>query len=285
MSSVAMAMSFSDVWNEILAPKFIRYRPILVAGAEPHGRRAMALFGPALGDRTLDVGCGFGDATLDLAERVGLHGTATGLDVAAAFLSIARQAASESGAPNVDFIVGDAETFRPPEPFDYLFARFGTMFFERPLAAFRNMRAMLKPDGELVMTTWRNLEENPWLAVAKRIAKAHLPRSTEDAVTCGPGPFSLSNAEMVRALLTRAGFRTVSFVPSDAPTLVGSNLEEAIDFQLAIGPAGEVVREAGPAGLRALPALRKALSTALAPFCHEDGVRMPAAAWIVHALA
>lgn len=275
--------SASDVWNEILAPKFIRYREILVEGAIPHGERAMALFPPQLAERAIDIGCGFGDATLKLGERVGPVGAVTGLDVAHGFLEIARAALHASGAHQVSFVQGDAETFAMREAYDYLFARFGTMFFERPLSAFRNMHAMLRPGGQLVMTTWRTREENPWLSVAKAIAQAHLPPLGEQAVSCGPGPFSLSEPALVRDLLTRAGFREVSLVASDGLTRIGRTLDEAVAFQLALGPAGEIVREAGTLGERALPKLRDALATALARYLDDEGVFLPAAAWIVHA--
>lgn len=284
-SAASVVMSASDVWTDILAPKFIRYRGILVAGAKPHGHRAMTLFGPRARDRVLDVGCGFGDATLELVDRVGRSGFATGLDVVPAFVDLARELARERGASNVRFTAGDAETFEPRAAFDYLFARFGTMFFERPLAAFRNLHAMLAPEGRLVMTTWRTIEENPWLGVARDVARMYLPPPAEEAVSCGPGPFSLAEPELVRELLSHAGFHHVTFVTSDAATLVGTTLDEAIEFQLALGPAGEIVREAGPAGARALPELRKALRTALAPFDTGEGVRMASAAFIVHARA
>jgi len=285
MSTAASPTTFAEVWNGILAPKFIRHREALMGGAAPHGRRAMALFGPRLGDRVLDVGCGFGDATLELAQCVGPAGAVTGLDVVPAFLDFGRAAAGASGATNVDFTAADAETFRPAEPFDQVFARFGTMFFERPVAAFRNLRAILRPGGSLVMTTWRPLDENPWLRVAKEVAKGYLPPRPPEGVSCGPGPFSLADPALVRDLLERAGFHGVGSVPSDAATLIGRTLEDAIEFQLALGPAGELVREAGAAGERVLPALRQALADALAPFVSRDGVHLPSAAWIVRAVA
>jgi SAM-dependent methyltransferase len=243
----------------------------------------MALFAPRRGDRALDIGCGFGDGTIELAQLVGPSGAVTGLDVVPAFLDLAREAARAAGVDQVSFVAADAETFRPAAPLDYLFARFGTMFFERPGAAFRNLRAMLAPGGRMIMTTWRPLDENPWLRIAKEIARAHLPPRPAEAVSCGPGPFSLADPELVRTLLVGAGFGEVGFVASDAATLIGRSMADAIDFQLALGPAGELVREAGAAGERALPALRDALADALAPFVRADGVHLPSAAWIVHA--
>lgn len=285
MSTALAAPSFADFWSEVLAPKFVRFRTVLVEGGKPHGQRAMRHFPPTPGTRVLDIGCGFGDTTLELAAQVGPSGSALGLDVVPAFLTFGEQAAAEASADNVSFVQADAETCELDGSFDYLFARFGTMFFERPGAAFRNLRAMLKPEGQLVMTTWRALEQNPWLALAKEVARAHLPPLGDAAVSCGPGPFSLTDQELVRGLLECAGFRDVSFVASDAFALLGSSLEAAVDFQLALGPAGELVREAGRAGEQALPRLRQAMAAALRPFLSESGVRLRSAAWIVRARA
>ena len=278
-------LSFADVWSQVLAPKFIRFRHVLVAGAAPHGRRSLSLFGPEVGDVVLDVGCGFGDATIELARRVGPGGAATGIDVAPEFIELAREEARSHAVSTLTFRVADAEHFAPNTRYDYVFGRFGTMFFERPLAAFRNLRGLLRPGGHLVMTVWRPLAQNPWLSIAKSVAAEYLPPPEERALSCGPGPFSLAEPEVVNELLGTAGFRQVLLMPSDAGTLVGRDLKEAIEFQLAIGPAGEIVREAGAAAKAVMPELRAALGDALVPDLEESGVVMPSAAWVVHARA
>src|SRR6185312_13679075 len=281
----APSPSAAEVWDTILSPKFTRFRDVLVTGAEPHGRAALASWRPAPGARALDVGCGFGESTFDLAACLDPSADVSGLDVAWSFVRVARADAARRRAFHLRFVHADAETYEPPAPVDYVFSRFGTMFFERPVAAFRNLHAITRPGGTLVMTTWRALEDNPWLGVAKAIARKLLPAPPAHAATCGPGPFSLAEPEVVREMLERSGYRDVSLVPSDAGTLVGRTLEAAVDFQLAIGPAGEIVREAGPAAVEILPDLRRQMAEALAPFLTAEGVRMPAGAWIVHARA
>lgn len=69
----------------------------------------------------------------------------------------------------------------------------------------------------------------------------------------------------------------VSLLPSP------KDLDEAVAFQLALGPAGEIVREAGALGERTLPELQRALRAMLARFLEDGGVFLPAGAWIVHA--
>lgn len=85
------------------------------------------------------------------------------------------------------------------------------MFFERPVAAFRNLRKMLAPKGQLLMTTWRTVEDNPWLSVAKEVARSILPAPGSEAVSCGPGPFSLADEDTVRRILGAAGFAKLTW--------------------------------------------------------------------------
>ena len=283
MNTASETLDFTAVWNQVLAPKFIRFRHVLTAGAQPHGTRAIALHGPKRGDVVFDIGCGFGDSTLELADAVGAGGLAVGVDVVPSFLAFGRDAAGEAGIDNARFEVLDVERDAPIACADLIFARFGTMFFQSPVAAFRNLRRMLRPGGRLVMTTWRVLDDNPWLKVAKDVALTHLPRPGKGAISCGPGPFSLSDPETISAILERAGFENIDLTRSDAATLVGRTVEEAVAFQLAIGPAGEVVREANTRDPARLAAVTSAMTRALEPYMCEDGVLMPSSAWLVSA--
>ena len=78
-------------------------------------------------------------------------------------------------------------------PYDHAFARFGTMFFDLPGAAMRNIRKALKPGGRFTQIVWRRREENPWLFEAEQSVRKIVPvveHDQTDAVHCGPGPFS-----------------------------------------------------------------------------------------------
>ncbi len=124
-----------------------------------------------------------------------------------------------------------------------VFSRFGTMFFENPVAAMKNMRRALKPGGRFTMIVWRDMADNPWLSAAKAIALEHLPQPGADARTCGPGPFSMADQELVTAQMKAAGFTDIVFERVDAPVRMGDSIDDAIGFQLALGPAGEEAPE------------------------------------------
>ena len=273
-----------DAWNGVLFDKFVRFRHILVAGLQLHGEAALARHPPATGDRVLDIGCGFGDTTQAIARMVGPDGRAVGIDAAARFVEMARREAAEAGIANASFEVRDAESDALGGPYQLAFARFGTMFFANPVAALRNIRAALVPGGRLCMVVWRKREDSPAMYLAQKIVEEILPMPDKgEAVTCGPGPFSMAGADLVSAQLLAAGWRNPCFERSDAPIAIGRDLEDAVQFALAMGPAGEHIRLAGEAGEAAKPQIVAALRAAFAPHVREDGVWLMSSAWIVSA--
>jgi len=253
-------------WNDIAAPKFIRFRTAMTTSLAEHGRFALERFPPRAGAAILDVGCGFGDAAAELAERAGPSGTVLGIDCARPFIDLARREFEEP--PRIRFEVADEQTHRFDERFDYVFSRFGTMFFSNPVRALRNLREATRPGGRLAMVVWRTVEENPWAYAPKRIALAHLPPVTEPVESCGPGPFSMASPALVTRLLTAAGWSEIEVAPCDAPFRLGT-LDEAVQLSLALGPAGEIVREAGARAVEKLPLIVADLERHFA--AHREG--------------
>ena len=275
---------FVRFWNEVLAPKFIRFKHILVDGLTLHSEAVFPSLPVQKGDVVLDVGCGFGDTAIKLARIVGDEGSVVGIDCCDAFLDYARQDAKTQGIENIRFERGDAEIALPKNEYDFVFARFGTMFFSNPVVAMRNMRLALKPGGRMAHIVWRQPADNPWLSMAKEIVLQYLPPPGEDAQTCGPGPFSMANEEMVRGMMKSAGYEDIEFTRVDAQVLVGKSVSDAIDFQLALGPAGEVFREAGDLAEKKRPEIEAALAEAIRKeTASEEGIFMPSSSWVISA--
>jgi len=227
---------FIAVWNDILLPKFTRFRAVFVTAANRHSENAMLAHRPRRGARVLDVGCCFGETTIELAKLAGDLGSVIGFDCIQGALAVARSDAHRAKVANVDFICGDAQTHRFEERFDHVFARFGTMFFQSPKAAMRNLRAATAPGGKLVAIVWRSLDDNPWLAIPKQIALRHLPLPPEDGRTCGPGPFSWSNPEVAYAILDGAGWTDVAFEKRDVDMLVGQPRHPVGEVEVELEP-------------------------------------------------
>ncbi len=275
---------FVQFWNEVLAPKFTRFRHVLVGGLTYHSEAVFPKLPVKAGDRVLDVGCGWGDTAMKLARLVGPEGEVFGIDCCDAFLADAKADLAGTELTNVTFLRGDAEVALPEKDFDLVFSRFGTMFFANPVAGLRNMRQALRPGGRMVHIVWRDPADNPWLSMAKDIVLRHLPAPGDDARTCGPGPFSMSDEATVRKMMEVAGYTDIAFERVDAPVRVGDDVEDAIAFQLSIGPAGEVFREAGALAEEKRPEIEAALAKAIdAQVRDADGIVIDSSSWVISA--
>ena len=275
--------AFTTFWNDVLVPKFERFRNILLDGLSFHSQAPLAALALRPGARVLDVGCGWGDTAIELARKVGPQGEVLGLDCCDTFLVTARATAQAEGVRNVRFVAADVQTY-PFEPrWDFCFSRFGMMFFANPVAAMRNVRSALVPGGELMFIVWRTLADNPWMGLPKETVLRFLPPPGDDAQTCGPGPFSMANPDVVRGQLRAAGFENVEMTRNDGPVMVGSDVEQAMQFQLALGPAGEIYREAGATAAARKEEIEAALRAAIAPYAGPQGVVMQSSSWTITA--
>jgi SAM-dependent methyltransferase len=273
-----------EAWNGVLFDRFVKYRHLVVGGLAPHGEEALRRHPPERGDRVLEVGCGFGDTAQRLAELVGPDGSVLGTDVAPRFIEAAVAEAQAAGIGNLRFEVRDLQVASFEETFDYAFSRFGTMFFASPGAAMRNVRQALRPGGRLCMVVWRRKLDNPWMHRAEAIVKPYVPEPEEtDEPRCGPGPFSMADADTLSEILVLSGFEDVGFERCDIPIRIGDDLDEAIAFNTALGPAAEAIRLAGAGAEAVRPRIEAALREALADFETPDGVIAGASTWIVTA--
>jgi ubiquinone/menaquinone biosynthesis C-methylase UbiE len=274
---------YVEFWNNILVPKFVRWRHILVGGLTLHSERIFPSLQVNKGDRVVDAGCGFGDTAIELARLVGPTGSVLAVDCCDGFLEYGRRDARAAGLSNVTFLEADVQTY-PFEPMhDFCFSRFGTQFFENPVAGLRNMRTSLKPGGIMTMVVWRGIKDNPWLGHAKDIVLQFLPPPGENAQTCGPGPFSMADTGVVTKQLEIAGYTNIQFEQVDAQVFVGRDLDDAAAFQLAIGPAGEVYREAGKLAEQRYDEIANALKSELAKYQCSNGLMMESSSWKVTA--
>jgi ubiquinone/menaquinone biosynthesis C-methylase UbiE len=281
--AAAPRSQYVDFWNTVLVPKFVRWRHILVGGLTLHSAMVFPSLAVRKGDAVVDAGCGFGDTAIQLARLVGPTGSVLAVDCCDGFLGYDRQDAKAAGVNNVTFLEGDVQTYRFKPIHDFCFSRFGTQFFENPVAGLRNMRTSLRPDGTMTMIVWRGINDNPWLGFAKQIVLQYLPPPGENAQTCGPGPFSMADTGVTTKQLEIAGYKHIQFEQIDAQVLVGKDLDDAVAFQLAIGPAGEVYREAGKVAEQRHDEIAKALKAELAQYEGPNGVMMNSSSWKVTA--
>lgn len=273
-----------EAWNTVLFEKWCRYQHLITVGMSVFGEAALERRPAPTGGRVLDVGCGFGDTTIEIASRLGAGGTAVGVDCAENFVAASRREADAAGAANTEFFRADVQTDPLNGPYDAVYSRFGTMFFNFPGAALRNLCQALVPGGELTMVVWRKRDQNPWLFEAEQCVRGIVPvveAEASEQPTCGPGPFSMAGPDMVSAMMQGAGFERVTFERFDAPVCVGVDLDEAVRFALDVGPAGEILRLAEQEGDRRREQVEAALRERFAPFERGDGVYLDSSVWIV----
>ena len=273
-----------EAWNTVLFEKFCRFRFVLTGGLSDHSDEYLRRHPYPAGARVLDVGCGFGDTTQILAKQVGSAGAAVGVDCAPNFVKEAAREAKEAGVANASFFAADVQADDLRGPYDAAFSRFGTMFFNLPVPALRNIRKALRPNGELTMIVWRKREDNPWVHDAELCVREIVPvvkHEETNEIHCGPGPFSMAGADLVSDMMRIAGYERVSFERYDTDICLGRSMEDAIDFAMALGPAGEIIRLAGEEGQKRKDQVVAALRTTLTPRQRADGIWARSSSWFV----
>ncbi len=196
-----------DEWQRVAAG-WRRWEPLLGSFTWPVSLRMAAVTAVGPGRRVLDVGCGTGDPTLQVAVLVGPHGRVLGIDLADDMLAIARERAAALGLAHVEFRTADVSTVAlEPDAFDVVLGRWSLIYVADAAAALGRLRAALVPSGRIAVTAWAPPEWNPWITIAmEEIARVRPLSAPASGV---PGPFHLSeDGELARALLA-AGFQAV----------------------------------------------------------------------------
>jgi SAM-dependent methyltransferase len=234
----------AEFWSQ-LAPTWLENEDrIEQVGALP-GELAMDRLGVAPGQRAVDLGCGSGRTTLELAARVGPSGDVVGVDISAEMLARARERAAQ--LRNVEFVHADVQVHDLGEArFDAAYSRFGVMFFADPVAAFANIRRALRPGGVLSFVCWQGVFDNEWMlvpgAAVAGVTGSLPPMPGPDE----PGPFSLADPGRVHAVLEAAGFGSVEVVPhGDQVVISEDGIAEAVTASVEVGGVREALREAG----------------------------------------
>ena len=270
-----------DDWNGDMGARWVQMQQETDRLVGPFGAAALDAAAPQRGERVIDIGCGCGETTFDLADRVGPDGHVLGIDVSRPMLAVAQTQAIRAGAASIEFREGDASAAPLPAGTDLLYSRFGTMFFDEPIAAHAHLRRALKPGGRLAMVTWRTPRDNPWSIAPLMAARKALGVEPPPADPNAPGPFALADPDRVQALLAQAGFVDIVLKRHDVSVPLGPTPQAAADLVLRVGPTARFLREVG---LQHAATVREAVERAIAAYADPDGaVAMTGSSWIVTA--
>jgi SAM-dependent methyltransferase len=276
--------SVMESWQGAVADRWVQEQARLDEMMRPFGQAALMTLAAASGEWVLDIGCGAGTTSFDLAASVGATGGVCGIDISDALLQHARERAAGSGVSNVQFVLADAANHRFERGFDALFSRFGVMFFSDPVGAFNSLHGALHSSGRLAFVCWQDFERNPWAHLPLTAARAAVPGlPLPQLVQPGqPGPFAFGDMEYVNDSLRAAGFRHVDITAFERPMHLGSSAEDAADFCMRIGPASRFAAEANASEI---PKIHEAVRKAIEPFATARGVWLDAATYVVSARA
>ena len=267
-------------WNGLDGEYWVSNQDRLDRTLAPVMDPLLAFAAPRAGSTVMDVGCGCGATTIELARAVGPSGHVVGIDISEPMLALATERLRKFG--NATCRLGDAAGLPLRDlNAELIVSRFGVMFFGDPVAAFANLRTGLAAGGRVRFACWRPINENPWLQIPLHAVYEHAPRLPKPDPE-EPGPFAFADTARVTRILTTAGFTEPSFTPLDIQMdlAAGGTLEDAVSQSSAMGPAKRALADQ-PDDIRA--AALESIRRALTPYASPAGVNLPAAVWLVAA--
>ncbi len=264
-----------DYWNSASGLKWVTLQHEIDDVFQAVSDRLLDRAGPAMGQKILDIGCGAGALSLNLAGRVGPAGSVLAVDIAKALLQRAEERRLSAGLDNLAFREADAQV-HPFEPagFDLAVSRFGVMFFEDPVAAFANIATGLGDGGRMHLAAWSALEENPWFGIPREAAIAVLGKP-EPTPPHAPGPLAFADRERVVGILERAGLADCRAELETVVLRTPMDLASVTRLASNIGPAARIMRafSGTPDDLERIVAK---VEEGFRPYATPEGFAMPA---------
>ena len=233
-------------------------------------------------ENVLDIGCGCGHTTLNIAKRIGPSGNVTGLDISEPMLKRAKESAVEMSITNTSFKCVDVQTEDLGDQiYSTAFSRFGVMFFEDSVAAFKNINKSLISGGYLSFVCWQSPAVNPWQSLFIQEVKKFLdlpsppPRS--------PGPFAFMESEYVSSILEESKFQDITIEGHEAEVNMfsGRSLSDSVKDYISINPVvTQMLKESSE---NQIAEIVNSGIEAFSPYYSEKGLIFPSATWLVTA--
>ena len=218
-----------DYWTNSAGKLWVKDKVEKDNMLEPLGNYALSKFNIIEGMNVLDIGCGTGITTTQIAKKINNIGYVSGLDFSETMINEAIKYSEKLGIKNINFAVKDIqnEELKILE-YDAAFSRFGVMFFSNPIMAFKNIYSALKKNGILTFICWQSQKENLWynsgLEIVKKYIDVPLPKENS------PGPFAYADKSYIHNILTNSGYKDIEFYSyeKDIELFKGLTLESAI---------------------------------------------------------
>ena len=218
-----------DYWTNSAGKLWVKDKVEKDNMLEPLGNYALSKFNIIEGMNVLDIGCGTGITTTQIAKKINNIGYVSGLDFSETMINEAIKYSEKLGIKNINFAVKDIQNDELKIlEYDAAFSRFGVMFFSNPIMAFKNIYSALKKNGILTFICWQSQKANPWynsgLEIVKKYIDVPLPKENS------PGPFAYADKSYIHNILTNSGYKDIEFYSyeKDIELFKGLTLESAI---------------------------------------------------------
>ena len=192
-------------------------------------------------DKVLDIGCGGGITSFEASKLAGKDGYVLGADISEILLNLAKK--NFSNIKNLEFQYCDVQNYNFENNFfNKVISRFGVMFFENPIVAFKNIYNSIQNGGSLHFVCWTNVLENEFFTAAANIIIKHLNREFPK-VTRTPGPFAFSETKYVKQILNASGFENIKVDKVYTSLSTNDDAEKDGELLFNIGLAGKMLSE------------------------------------------
>jgi SAM-dependent methyltransferase len=274
-----MANEQTALWNGVAGRAWVDLEEVLDCTYQPVQELLVQAIPAGCAWHVLDVGCGTGAVTRAIARRLGPGGAAVGIDLSVPLVDAARARAEREGS-SATFVCANAQSHRfDAVSFRLIVSRFGIMFFDDAVEAFKSLRGAASEGAELRFVAWRSAEQNPFMTAAERAAAPLLPDAPPRAPGA-PGQFAFEDSQRVQQILKQSGWVGVDIRAVDLPCVFPeAELERYIT---RLGPLGRVLHQADE---RTRAALIERVRPAFDVYVHAGEVRFTAACWLVSARA
>ena len=230
----------------------------------------------------LDIGCGCGSTTFSIAKQIRPNGKVSGLDISKPMLQRARESAEELSIENASFQCVDVQSGDiGANTYTAAFSRFGVMFFEDSVAAFRNINKSLQPGASLCFVCWQSPSQNPWQSLFVQEVKKFIdlpsppPRS--------PGPFAFMEYDYVSSILEESNFESIEIEEHKAEVnmFTGRSLSDSVKDYTSINPVVSGMLKESTDELK--EKILNSVIEAFFPYFSEKGLIFPSSTWLVSA--
>ena len=188
----------------------------------------------------LDIGCGSGFTSFHLSKIVGVNGAVKAVDISRPLLNLFKK--KYGNINNLSCVKKDLQkTNFKNNIFDHAISRFGLMFFEYPLQAFKHIYFSLKSSGSLTFVCWTNFRYNqffsiPAYCVSKKI-NIDIPK-----ISNKPGPFAFREKSYLKKLLRLSGFKKI-IIKNIKTKLKINSVKSEVEIMMSLGIGAQMLRE------------------------------------------